>query len=509
FAMAELIEKILTVEKNERHDNPEITSENMLKFYHKAAEAGITSAQISLGNLYNEGHLVERNTDLADYWYQLATAKKDNSKALEAYTNFLIEEDQFDKAKEYAELGTKIDETKFMHLLLKISMVKKDSKNAIYWAELLEKENDAKAMLALFAIYAGGFGTSEDKAKAMLYLRKAADFGSSDAQYALGEFYVDWHYEFIYAGTVEEYPSDDWHTNAYELGVFWLKTAAEQGNGHAQYKLSTFLTGEGEKHWFDMAVAQGHPEALAELEENIEQEITGSEGDRGDDEYIEVEPSKAEKLEKIIEGPTAQVLDFPKTFKGSPKDDSNEELMNTVIALQEKVRQLESSFAYNSSKPKTTRELIRGDEKLRVEFKETFSLDTRTGAKKSVEIRHAALKAICGFLNTCDGTLLIGVRDGGKVTGIECDGFDGNQDKYTRLIIDLIKVSMGTVAAGNVEIKFEELEGKVVCIVECKKGASPTFLTFKNYEEDFLVRIDRASVSPPPSEILRIVNERF
>ena len=128
FAMAELIEKILTVEKNERHDNPEITSENMLKFYHKAAEAGLPSAQISLGNLYSEGHLVERNTDLADYWYQLATAKKDNSKALEAYTNFLIEEDQFDKAKEYAELGTKIDETKFMHLLLKISMAKKDSK---------------------------------------------------------------------------------------------------------------------------------------------------------------------------------------------------------------------------------------------------------------------------------------------------------------------------------------------------------------------------------------------
>ena len=78
-----------------------------------------------------------------------------------------------------------------------------------------------------------------------------------------------------------------------------------------------------------------------------------------------------------------------------------------------------------------------------------------------------------------------------------------------RLIIDLIKVSMGTVAAGNVDIEFEELGGKVVCVVECKKGASPTYLTFKNYKEDFVVRIDKASVSPPPSEILRIVNERF
>ena len=136
-------------------------------------------------------------------------------------------------------------------------------------------------------------------------------------------------------------------------------------------------------------------------------------------------------------------------------------------------------------------------------------MNTNTGKKEDHAIRYSSLKEICGFLNTGDGTLIIGVTDRMEILGIERDGLNKNKDKYSRLIMDLIRASMGDVAAGNVFIKFEELEDKVVCIIECKKGASPTYLTFKNNKEDFFYRVGSSTVSPPPSELYRILNERF
>ena len=45
-----------------------------------------------------------------------------------------------------------------------------------------------------------------------------------------------------------------------------------------------------------------------------------------------------------------------------------------------------------------------------VEFKQTFSRDTRTG-QVSKDLRRAIIKEICGFLNTNSGHLIIGVKD--------------------------------------------------------------------------------------------------
>ena len=115
-----------------------------------------------------------------------------------------------------------------------------------------------------------------------------------------------------------------------------------------------------------------------------------------------------------------------------------------------------------------------------LEFKQTFSFDTRLG-KKSDEIRFAALKEITGFLNTRSGCLLIGIHDKSKeITGIEQDGFQGDFDKYSRLINDLVATSCGETAASLLSIDFQQFSDRTVCKILCKKSSEPIYCGHKN-----------------------------
>ena len=105
--------------------------------------------------------------------------------------------------------------------------------------------------------------------------------------------------------------------------------------------------------------------------------------------------------------------------------------------------------------------------------------------------------------------VLIGVNDDKKVVGIENDGLDEDEDKYARTIHTFIADCLGSSAAANVDISFEKIQEKVVCLVKCQKGGSPTYLKFKGKEEQVFVRYGSITRSPPPSEWDRIIKERF
>ena len=77
--------------------------------------------------------------------------------------------------------------------------------------------------------------------------------------------------------------------------------------------------------------------------------------------------------------------------------------------------------------------------------------------------------------------LLIGIHDKSKeITGIEQDGFQGDFDKYSRLINDLVATSCGETAASLLSIDFQQFSDRTVCKILCKKSSEPIYCGHKN-----------------------------
>jgi len=143
--------------------------------------------------------------------------------------------------------------------------------------------------------------------------------------------------------------------------------------------------------------------------------------------------------------------------------------------------------------------LVRVDENEEIEFKETFfvqtqnlSNDTRSTknpTKKNGVIVCAAIREVAGFLNSRDGTLLIGVADGKntnskkpEIRGIENDKFDGDYDKYLLDITTELISHLGNAGADQVRVKLESLDGQTVCRLDCTKGEREVYV--KEFREE-------------------------
>jgi len=115
-------------------------------------------------------------------------------------------------------------------------------------AEPLGEKGDVRAQSLLGLIYYIGRGAMRDDAKAVTWLRLAADQGDAAAQFRLGLMYSEG----------QGVPQD--HAEA----ARWYRLAADQRYPHAQYNLGLlYAKGEGVEQdnvmahmWFNLAVAQ-------------------------------------------------------------------------------------------------------------------------------------------------------------------------------------------------------------------------------------------------------------
>jgi hypothetical protein len=113
-------------------------------------------------------------------------------------------------------------------------------------------------------------------------------------------------------------------------------------------------------------------------------------------------------------------------------------------------------------------QLIAQGEDHTLEFKETLEYSVRD-KKQDTNLNKECLKTIAGFLNTDGGTLLIGVRDNGEITGIERDlpyVQRKNEDGFQLKLRDLIKSNFTPFPAGKINIRFEKLTKGTVCRVD-------------------------------------------
>ena len=152
-------------------------------------------------------------------------------------------------------------------------------------------------------------------------------------------------------------------------------------------------------------------------------------------------------------------------------------------------------------------ELLAQGESDRLEFKSTARVNLRTGAKDE-RMEQVIAKAVCGFLNSDGGTLLIGVDDTGTVLGLEPDFAtlkSPDADRFELWLRDLLSTTMGANAANLVAIDFATVpggdprlrgddevgsgdEGALVCRLACGASPRPVYLRAKGAAPELYVR---------------------
>lgn len=150
--------------------------------------------------------------------------------------------------------------------------------------------------------------------------------------------------------------------------------------------------------------------------------------------------------------------------------------------------------------------LIAAGESERVEFKETARWNVRED-KKDARMEAVIAKTVAAFLNSDGGTLVIGVDDAGRATGLDRDYATlrtPDADRFELWLRDLLSSTLGTSAAALPAIRFAEVDGAAVCAVGCPRSPEPVFLAQGN-ATDLWVRVGNSTRSFGVDEAVRYV----
>ena len=150
--------------------------------------------------------------------------------------------------------------------------------------------------------------------------------------------------------------------------------------------------------------------------------------------------------------------------------------------------------------------IIRQGEQKNIEFKETLSLDVRMKTKEKY-IELSVLKTVVAFLNTEGGILLVGVNDGGDITGIddEISKLHKNPDWFLLHFKNLIKTRIGEQFYPFIEYKSVQVDGKYILMVECQGAQSPCYLD----NAEFYVRTNPATDKLEGPKLVEYVKNHF
>ena len=149
---------------------------------------------------------------------------------------------------------------------------------------------------------------------------------------------------------------------------------------------------------------------------------------------------------------------------------------------------------------------LKSGESAKVEFKSTLRTNLETG-EKDPRMEKAVLKTLVAFLNSSGGTLLIGIRDDGAVTGIDEQSFE-SRDKLNLHLTNLIASQIGNEFLPFISFRLSDHDGKGVMRIVCRKSGSPVFLK-EGKRETFFVRSGPSSVELHGMDTLNYVDNRF
>jgi len=146
-------------------------------------------------------------------------------------------------------------------------------------------------------------------------------------------------------------------------------------------------------------------------------------------------------------------------------------------------------------KEEKIRELILKGENEKLEIKSTLRFDLREG-KLNKKLEYVIAKTVSSFLNADGGILLMGVDDEGNILGLEKDLqtlTKNNLDGFELHLRQVIKKYLGDNFEKYLNISFEKLDDKEICVVKISKSGKPVFITHEG-EEKFFVRNGNSSI---------------
>ena len=141
-------------------------------------------ALYSIGNMYKEGHGLDKSRYKADIFYQRAREKQAENLTLGIpkvrKTEKFVRKDYVEVIKWYEELANQGD-TNAQKNMAKIytngESVEKDDSKAFNWYEKAAIQGDLDAQVKVGVMYANGTGVEKDDVKALKWLGEACDKG--------------------------------------------------------------------------------------------------------------------------------------------------------------------------------------------------------------------------------------------------------------------------------------------------------------------------------------------
>lgn len=227
-----------------------------IKYLKNASEKyGYAKADYILGNCYEKGCFVERDTDLSVEHFTKA-ANQNYLPAMFALGRFYMHTHEdikqftwFLKAAEEGHTSAFDEVANCYYYGIGTSC---DYDKAFYWAKKAISDSSSFCDSLLGNMYYFGRGTKQNYSEAVKYFKEGADY-DDEAQYKLGECYY-------YGRGVEQ---------NYEKAVEWYTKAAEEENNSAQAALGDcYYLGNGVKQnyekaveWYTKAAEQGDSNA--------------------------------------------------------------------------------------------------------------------------------------------------------------------------------------------------------------------------------------------------------
>ena len=120
--------------------------------------------------------------------------------------------------------------------------------------------------------------------------------------------------------------------------------------------------------------------------------------------------------------------------------------------------------------------------------------------KRNPELLRACVKAVCAFLNSEGGILLIGVANSGELTGLEDDirDFKDRQtiDGFESRFRDALVTGLDPESSHLATMSFPVVRGVQICRVDVGRSPHPVFLVGKNIPQQFYIRDEGALPQP-------------
>lgn len=143
-----------------------------------------------------------------------------------------------------------------------------------------------------------------------------------------------------------------------------------------------------------------------------------------------------------------------------------------LIRQQRTVQFLEKELAENLPA------LIKKGEGEQLEFKASVRWDFRQD-KLNRALEVVIAKTMAGFMNHRGGSLLIGVTDDGKITGLEYDYNTlkhKDRDGFERCIMDIVASRLGVDICSYIHCVFYAVEGGDICQIIIESSVEPIYL---------------------------------